>query len=124
MNNIPFDIIINNIIPYTYNPQPKKLLEDIRNYYTIRSKLIKDIYRTNIIKHEIMAKYYLNKQKFDDILSRHRLSNTKKLDHSIILKYSQDTKFNIIFGLLTEDERKDSLEYIFEHFSRWIIKTS
>jgi hypothetical protein len=123
MNNIPFDIIINNIIPYTYNPQPKKLLEDIRNYYTIRSKLIKDIYRTNIIKHEIMAKYYLNKQKFDDILSRHRLSNTKKLDHSIILKYSQDTKFNIIFGLLTEDERKDSLEYIFEHFSRWIIKT-
>ena len=124
MNTIPFDIIINNIIPYTYNPQPKKLLEDIRNYYTIRSKLIKDIYRTNIIKHEIMAKYYLNKQKFDDILSRHRLSNTKKLDHSIILKYSQDTKFNIIFGLLTEDERKDSLEYIFEHFSRWIIKTS
>lgn len=124
MNNIPFDIIINNIIPYTYNPQPKKLLEDIRNYYTIRSKLIKDIYRTNIIKHEIMAKYYLNKQKFDDILSRHRLSKTKKLDHSIILKYSQDTKFNIIFGLLTEDERKDSLEYIFEHFSRWIIKTS
>ena len=88
------------------------------------SKLIKDIYRTNIIKHEIMAKYYLNKQKFDDILSRYRLSKNKKLDHSIILKYSQDTKFNIIFGLLTEDERKDSLEYIFEHFSRWIIKTS
>jgi len=39
MKKIPFDIIINQIIPYTYNIQPKSLLEDIKNYHTIKSIL-------------------------------------------------------------------------------------
>jgi hypothetical protein len=29
---IPFDIIINHILPYTYNIQSKELLYDIKNY--------------------------------------------------------------------------------------------
>lgn len=122
MNTLPFDIIINNIIPYTYNIQPKLLLDDIKSYYNIKSKLINDRHITEIIKHELSARYYCNTRKFNDILSRHRISKTKKIDKSIILKYSHDTKFNIIFGLLTDDERKDSLGYIFEHFSNWIFK--
>ena len=124
MNKLPFDIITNHIIPYTYNIQPKLLLEDIKNYHNIKSILINDKYKTNIIKHEILARYYCsnNKQKINNILNRHYLSNLKKYDYNILYKYSQNTKFNILFGLLTKEEREGSSEYIFKEFNNWIIK--
>lgn len=34
MDKIPIDIIRENIIPYTYTPQPKELCKDIRSFYT------------------------------------------------------------------------------------------
>ena len=122
MEKIPYDIITNHIIPYTYNIQPKTLLEDIQNYHMIKSILINDKYQTNIIKHEILARYYLNKPKINNILNRHYLINFKNLDYNILYKYSQNTKFNILFGLLTKEERTSSAEYIFEEFNNWIIK--
>jgi hypothetical protein len=124
MEKLPFDITINYIIPYTYNIQPKSLLEDIKNYHTVKSILINDKYKTDIIKHELLARYYCinNKQKINNILNRHYLSNLKNYDYNILYKYSQNTKFNILFGLLTEEERTSSSEYIFKEFSNWIIK--
>ena len=50
METLPFDIIINNIIPYTYNIQPSLLLEDIKNYYNIKKILMNEKYDTIIIK--------------------------------------------------------------------------
>ena len=38
MEKIPYDIIINNIIPYTYNIQSNLLLDDIKNYYINKIK--------------------------------------------------------------------------------------
>jgi hypothetical protein len=124
MEKIPFDIITNHIIPYTYNIQPISLLEDIKNYHIIKSTLINDKHKTDIIKHEILAKYYCNynKQKINNILNRHYLSNFKNYDYNILYKYSHDTKFNILFGLLTKEERKSSSEYIFKEFGNWIVK--
>jgi len=122
MERIPFDIIINNIIPYTYNIQSKLLLEDIKNYYTIKTKLLDDKYDTNIIKHELLANCYMNKQKVNNILHRHFQINLKKHNYNVLYKYSQNTKFNIIFGLLSKEERTYFSEYILTDLRDWIIK--
>jgi hypothetical protein len=43
IDKLPFEVVFNHIIPYTYSPQPKILLEDIRDYvYTFN--LISSIY--------------------------------------------------------------------------------
>ena len=66
LNQLPEDIIQNNIIPYTYNPQPKKLCKDITTYYFTLNKMFnmyklvfnKDIW-LNILKTDV-KKYYFN----------------------------------------------------------------
>jgi len=122
MERIPFDVIINHIIPYTYNIQPKLLLEDIKNYYTIKTKLINDKYNTNIIKHELLSNCYMNKKKFNNILDRHFQIHVKNYDNHILYKYSQNTQFNIVFALLSREERTYFSEYIFKELYQWIIQ--
>ena len=73
MEILPYDIIINNIIPYTYSIQPKLLLEDIKNYYTIKSKIMDDEY-SSTIKLEILV-YFDFESMFDTILNRHFIFN-------------------------------------------------
>ncbi len=118
MKRIPIDIIINHIIPYTYNIQPKFLLEDIKNYHKIRTILIDDKYDTDIIKHEILAVFYCNKEKLNNILHRHFLN----YDYNIIYGYSQNKKFNILFGLFSIEERTHFSEYILKDLKDWILK--
>lgn len=122
MEKIPQDIVINYIIPYTYNIQPKILLEDIRNYYTVKTKLLLDKYDIDIIKHELLSIFYNDTQILKDILYRHFQINLKKHDYNILYKYSRNTKFNILFGLLTKEERTFFSEYIIENLNNWIIK--
>jgi hypothetical protein len=122
MKRIPFDIIINNIIPYTYNIQPKLLLEDIKNYYEIKIKLINDKYDIYIIKNEILAIFYNDKQKLKNILYRHFQVNLKKKDYNIIYQYPQNIQFNILFGLFSKEERNYFSEYILNDLRIWIIK--
>lgn len=125
MERIPFDIIINHIMPYVYNIQPKFLLEDIRNYHKIRTILIDDKYDIHIIKHELLAFFYFNehnKQKLNNILHRHFQINLKNYDYEIIDKYSQNTKFNILFGLFSIEERTYFSKYILTDLRPWILK--
>ena len=122
MKRIPIDIIINHIIPYTYNIQPKFLLEDIKNYHKIRTILIDDKYDTDVIKHEILAVFYTNKQNLNNILHRHFQINLQNYDYNIIYGYSQNTKFNILFGLFSIEERTYFSEYILKDLKKWILK--
>jgi hypothetical protein len=122
MERIPLDIIINHILPYTYNIQPTVVLEDIKNYYTIKSKLMDNKYDTNVIKHEMLAVFYMNKRKLNNILRRRFQFHLKRYDDDIIYKYSQNTIFNILFGLLSSEERMRFSEYIFKELYQWIIQ--
>jgi hypothetical protein len=122
MEKIPMDIIINHIIPFTYDIQPKLLLEDIQNYDKIKSLLINDKYDTDIIKHEILAIFYINKTKLNNILNRHFQINLKNYDYNIIYKYSQNTKFNILFGLFSIEERTYFSDYILNELRQWITR--
>lgn len=45
LDSIPEDIIREHIIPYTYEPQPKTLCDDVRNYYDVLNEL-KAMYAT------------------------------------------------------------------------------
>lgn len=118
MKRIPIDVIINHIIPYTYNIQPNLLLEDIKNYHKIKTILTDDKYDIDVIKHEILAVFYTNKQKLNNILHRHFLN----YDYNIIYKYSQNTKFNILFGLFSIEERTYFSKYILTDLRPWILK--
>ena len=122
MERLPYDIIINNIIPHTYNIQSKLLLEDIKNYFIIKTKIMHDNYDTNIIKHEILALFYDNKIFLNNILDRNYQYKLKKYDYNIIYKYSNNTIFNILFGLFTIEERIKFLEYILQDNGIWIMK--
>ena len=120
MQRLPFDIIINHIIPYTYNIQPKLLLEDIKNYYEIKTKLMNYKYNTNMIKHEILAVFYDNKPLLNKILYRHFMCGKKYFDCDRI--YSNNARFNILFGLFTKEERQTFFEYILQDDIFWILK--
>jgi len=122
MNRIPLDIIINHIIPYTYNVQSNILLEDIKNYYTIKEILMNEKYDTNMIKHEILALFYDNNCKLSTILCRHFQMKFKKKDYNIIYNFSKNKRFNILFGLFTKEERVIFLEHILQDNGFWFIE--
>ena len=122
MKRIPFDVIINHIIPYTYNVQSNILLEDIKNYYTIKEMLMNTKYDTNMIKHEILAIFYDNTCKLSTILYRHFQIKFKKQDYNIIYNFSNNKRFNVLFGLFTKEERVLFLQHILQDNGFWFIK--
>jgi len=122
MNRIPIDIIINRIIPYTYNIQPTSLLEDIRNYYTIKSKFMDEKYDITRVKLEILVYMYSKPIRFDNILDRQFQIKDVKYNYDDIKKYSIDKKFSILFGLFTKEERILASNYIIKHLHGFIVK--
>lgn len=110
MEKITYDIIINNIIPYTYNIQPKMLLEDIKNYCIIKSKIMDNKYSTSI-KLEILV-FFNFKFMLNTILNRHFIINLKQYNYDNIKSFSLEKKFSILFGLLTKEERTHGINYI------------
>jgi hypothetical protein len=94
-------------VPYTYNVQPNILLEDIKNYYTIKSKIMEDKY-SSTIKLEILAFFHF-KNRLNTILNRHFI---KQYSYDNITGFSIEKKFSILFGLLTKEERTCGLDYV------------
>jgi len=122
MNNLPYDIIYNHIIPYTYVKQPIPLLEDIKNFDLIKKELLDSKYNTKSIKHEILAVFYTDTNILKNILERSFMfKQSLKTKNMNIHSYTNDKKFAILFGLFTPNERQIFLQHITQDNGIWFI---
>jgi hypothetical protein len=125
IDKLPFDVIINHILPYIYNPQPNNLLIDIRSYYA-DYKLVESVYMTQhnewILLHDLkkcccvyLKPYYGIDNKFKKILRRHFIIANQSEENLInIIKRNfhrniiyVEKKIKIIWALLTPAERTE-----------------
>ena len=111
LHNIPHDIIINNIIPYTYQPQKNELLMDIISFQKDRN-IIENIYPVKYNYHILLydiLRFIPIKQLFLRNYSIIHLNIPDCSLSSYINKFflEQKTKNRIKFlwGLLTVVER-------------------
>ena len=130
MQRIPYDVIVNHIIPYTYMPQSRELLCDIRSFKS-DFDLVESVYFTQynefILLHDLI-KFCNNKKypvfeidiKFESILRRHFI--IAKMDeivrtHYIFIHYHRDMnnhllqKIRILWGLLLPVQRTAFINY-------------
>jgi len=122
MNRLPYDIIYNHIIPYTYNSQPIPLLEDIKNFDLIKKELLHNKYSTKAIKHEILAIFYSDTNILKNVLERSFMfKQTLKTKNTNIHSYTNNKKFAILFGLFTPNERQRFLQHITQDNGIWFV---
>lgn len=115
---IPYAVIQRHIIPYTYLPQPKKLLRDIRSYiqdYNIIMNYYHTQYNDNILIADILF-YYKVPIRLVNVLMRHvKYHNSEKSDmYNLIISTYYNYNINCIslhrvirtvIGLMTPEER-------------------
>lgn len=117
---IPYDVIRRHIIPYTYLPQSKELLRDIRNYKQ-DINLIESIYYTQYNEFILLTdlllfhkyNYYMKhvSKKMIELITRHFMLIT--MDNNDLNKYMRKFRntnrrrraIKFIWGLMTPDER-------------------
>ncbi len=121
---LPHDIVVNHIIPYTYEKQPKILLQDIRsyssdldlidNYYMFESNeiiLLNDLVR---FCNNNIAPVYDVEPRYETILKRHFSMKDKTrleikqfvfIDFHRRLIVHPERKIKFLWGLLTPTER-------------------
>jgi hypothetical protein len=126
IRKLPDDIILNHILPYTYSPQPQKLLADIRSYvhdYGCIDNMYLYDYNYAILLNDLLM-YCNNKKRpiyemdlmFSLILFRHfKLSkyNSADLQYFVYFHFYKNTpnaesrKIKFLWGLLTPQERTE-----------------
>jgi len=124
IQRLPEDVIINHIIPYTYQVQPRRLLSDIRSFVNDYA-LVESIYMTqfnqHILLHDLLQFCRINvypsygmENLFDNILRRHcsisgkseeYLINYVRLNFYRNVEVRTERKIKFIWGLLTREER-------------------
>jgi hypothetical protein len=139
---LPYDIIINHIIPYTYNTQSKLLTTDII-HFTETMKIIKENITTvneNISDHDTIESNYIYNVILDRLYQHvnscyiifgihenfvkrlRRYFNFYKKPKNDIIKYiynqlqykDVNTQIKILIGLLKPSERAEFMDLYFE----------
>jgi hypothetical protein len=130
MDKIPYDVIINHIVPFTYAIQNKDLLLDIRSFkedFDLVESTYLTIYNEFILMHDVI-KFCNNKKypvfdidiKFENILNRS--FRIRKMDdstrvHYIFIQYHRDMhnhlmrKIRVLWGLLLPIQRTRFINY-------------
>jgi len=133
LRKIPREIVYNVIIPYTYEIKSREHLSDIRNYCKLYKKLLYvTIYDYNevialndLIRfcNNSIAPIYDIEPKYEEILKRNLFFMTKtRLEIKQYIFYNfhrrilinPDSKIRILWGLLTNRERKKFLTMYME----------
>ena len=128
IQKIPNDIIINIILPFLYEPQPKKLLEDIKDFYLTYSKL-ENFYGYNynyfVMFYDLQYFFLYTEEsfiitnQFYYLFKRHYMFqniNYISIGNYVYKKYNQTTckpkcKCKFLWGLLTINERRNFIKY-------------
>jgi hypothetical protein len=132
IEKLPFDVIINHIIPYTYSIQSKNLICDIKSYFLSKTQvrtiyyglwfddvdeasdkewLINDLFAFANDYNPTIFGYV---DSFYEIFSRHVILKNDKLKiNEFIIRLENekvDKQINIFLGLLTPEERDDFID--------------
>lgn len=123
LKKIPLDIIINEIIPFTYRIQPSSHLHDIRSFYSDMNLIENMFYEQNDIVvlndlirfcNNFISPVYDITKKYENILRRHQCLQSKtkeELRHFVFYVFHRNLlentvhKIKFLFGLLTPNER-------------------
>lgn len=123
--NLPTEII-NIIFSYSYSPQNKELLDDIRSFYELKKKacLINEQYELQLkdflfINQQIFLKNDQNNMKSSICARFHRYNKflnicfRKNKCFAVYAKLCHcNNYFNIFFGLLYKNERIQFIDYL------------
>jgi hypothetical protein len=138
---LPYDIIFNVIIPFTYTPQSKELCHDIKNFYQIKHYLL-SIYKTpsninylngclmRFMYNETFIDFYILNFHYkihnDNVINYfERLFNFKDKKRVSIERYitclnyiyNPISNLNIKLGILTVSERLLLIDYIYNNIN-------
>jgi len=108
---LPLHIVTNEIMPFTYTPQPPELLADIRHYKkTMNEILHPGRYNLPLLKRDIVTSYYWYYfESFSELLSRHFMirGNKPRLDRYIFrfLQLDSAKGFRVFWGMMRPEER-------------------
>lgn len=119
--HIPYAVIREHIIPYTYRPQTKLMLRDVRNYMQDDKTFIHNMYNrmcTASVLLSYILSYHSSPTRLVTIMMRHiQYKNCDSADvYKMVMNtyYAQDKtdilrKVSCIWGLMTPEERTDCI---------------
>jgi hypothetical protein len=116
MHRLSNHLIKEHIIPYTYNPQPKELCDDIKSFYNVRKHLLKiyhdqwEIYfefekdaDINWLENDIL-RYYNNDLA---LMNGYHINFTNKIKKLFMLNKKDDVFVNkIISSILNSNPKR------------------
>jgi len=136
LSKIPVDVIINNIIPYTYIPQNKKLLRDIKSFFsdfcTIENSYSYD-YNYDVLIYDLICfcncsyiPSYNMHENFGQLLKRSfklKQCNYSELNNHVFIVFHRNVvlnplrKIRFLWGILKPGERSRFInKYLLEDF--------
>lgn len=115
-DKLPIEIIREKIIPYTYERQPKELLEDIISYYEVKN-LLKDYYINMSKLYHLTSAQERFKIHIAEFL---KIYNLKEIRERSFNYYNKEKREQNLMNLLFE-ENPISVNFILPTFSRFNI---